>query len=395
MKRVMFLTLCCVVAFFACDEKDPVSPVALSVEIVLPEGISAPESYDVKIVNFNDNTELPRTAGSDGKLTVDVLPGIYTITVSAEVLHQNSLLLLTGTLTNINIIAAGTQTVTLQASAPGTLIMKELYYCGSKTETGGNYFRDQFYELYNNGESVIYLDGLCFGTIFSNLASTNQPTWDIANQEKYIFYQWIWQLPGAGTDYPLQPGESIIIAQWATNHKVEALNPNSPVNLASAEFEGFCPNATIQSDEQAINMELVFRTTSMASMPQWLSSINGCAYAMFFPDENTDLETLTTQVGSSTQSLAVPISIVADAVELVLNETQVQLKRVPTVLDAGATFVGESYVSKSVSRKVKETKDGRNIYKDTNNSTEDFEVNDTPVVRRNGAKIPSWNTWAN
>jgi hypothetical protein len=395
MKRNMLLMLCAVVAFFACDDKEPVTPVALSIEIVLPDEMSAPDAYDVKIVNYNDNSEVSKTAGADGKLSVEVLPGIYNITVTAEVLHKNSLLYLSGTLTNVNIIAAGTQTVSLQASAPGALVLKELYYCGSKSKTGGNYFRDQFYELYNNGESLIYLDGLCFGTIFSNLASANQPTWDIPNQANYVFFQWLWQLPGTGTDYPLEPGESVIIAQWATNHQIEDLNELSPVNLASAEFEGLCPNATLQTDEAAINMEIVFRTTSMASMPQWLSSINGCAYALFFPEADTDLETLTTQVGNTTQGLAVPIRIISEAVELVLNETQVQLKRVPTVLDAGATFVGESYISKSVARKVKETKDGRNIYQDTNNSSEDFVVKDTPVVRRDGAKIPSWNTWAN
>ena len=85
-----------------------------------------------------------------------------------------------------------------------------------------------------------------------------------------------------------------------------------------------------------------------------------------------------------------------DAVELMLNESKITQKRMPAVLDAGATWVGGTYLGKSVSRKIKETKaDGRIVYQDTNNSLEDFQVNDKPVVRRNGAGIPSWNTWAN
>ncbi|MDR0582207.1 MAG: DUF4876 domain-containing protein [Prevotellaceae bacterium] len=48
-----------------------------------------------------------------------------------------------------------------------------------------------------------------------------------------------------------------------------------------------------------------------------------------------------------------------------------------------------------MARKIKETKDGRNIYQDTNNTTNDFEVQDTPAIRRNGANKPSWNTWGN
>jgi hypothetical protein len=33
---------------------------------------------------------------------------------------------------------------------------------------------------------------------------------------------------------------------------------------------------------------------------------------------------------------------------------------------------------------------GRNVYQDTNNSTEDFQVNDVAIVRRDGVGIPSW-----
>ena len=90
----------------------------------------------------------------------------------------------------------------------------------------------------------------------------------------------------------------------------------------------------------------------------------------------------------------VSINEVIDAVELVGNANQVQLKRVPAVLDAGAATVGGTYLSKSVARKIKSTlPDGRNIYYDTNNSSYDFEVMDVPEIRRNGAKTPSWNTW--
>jgi hypothetical protein len=66
----------------------------------------------------------------------------------------------------------------------------------------------------------------------------------------------------------------------------------------------------------------------------------------------------------------------------------------PAVLDAGAATVGGTYLGVSVGRKVKETKtDGRVILYDTNNSSEDFEVLNPPVIRRYGAKAPSWNTW--
>lgn len=52
------------------------------------------------------------------------------------------------------------------------------------------------------------------------------------------------------------------------------------------------------------------------------------------------------------------------------------------------------YVSESIARKVKETReDGTVVYQDTNNTTNDFEVKKDPQLRRNGAKVPSWNSW--
>ncbi|GAB1374275.1 hypothetical protein MASR1M46_11580 [Bacteroidales bacterium] len=46
----------------------------------------------------------------------------------------------------------------------------------------------------------------------------------------------MWQVP-KDKDYLLNPGESIIIAQMADDHKKSNLNPTSPVNLLSAGFE--------------------------------------------------------------------------------------------------------------------------------------------------------------
>ena len=51
-------------------------------------------------------------------------------------------------------------------------------------------------------------------------------------------------------------------------------------------------------------------------------------------------------------------------------------------------------MSESIARKVKETReDGTVVYQDTNNTTNDFEVKKDPQLRRNGAKVPSWNSW--
>ena len=96
----------------------------------------------------------------------------------------------------------------------------------------------------------------------------------------------------------------------------------------------------------------------------------------------------------------IPIKYVLDAVEAVNNESKMNAKRVPGVLDAGITWVGATYCGLGIARKLSTDEEGNPIireetgtyiYQDTNNSTDDFERGVVPVMRRNGAKMPSWN----
>jgi hypothetical protein len=396
MKKILFI-LTCITLWVSCEKAETIKEITISLQITTPEDVTAPESYNVEFLNYNDNTKVEKTAGADGKVTASLLPGIYTVSVNAEVLEQGFSTIYSGSLVNENIMTDGASyTIMVQIAKSGTLVFKEIYYTGSRTPSNATYFRDQFYEIYNNSETVVYADGLCIGSLYSNLASANLPTWDMENAEDYVYYQWLWQVPGNGSDYPINPGESIIISQYATNHQAENLNPTSPVNLLSSEFEGYIANSTQHTDMPAINMELRYRASNFQAMQFWLQTVFGPALAIFFPDDNTDLTVLTTQVGSTAQGVAIPIKLILDAVETVDNETKIQLKRIPIVLDAGATTVGETYNSKSVARKVKETRaDGRILYQDTNNSSNDFEIQSTPTIRRNNAQKPSWNTWGN
>lgn len=371
------------------------------VNTTLGEGVPAPETYTVKFNNYTEGFELVETTDASGIVnTESLIPGIYSITVSAEVAHNGSVYNFNGNLVNVNILNNGQSlTVDVNASKSGALVLKEIFYCGSKTPSGGSYFRDQFYEVYNNSDMVQYVDGMCIGNMLPALATANLPVWPDEFASSHVFFATIWQLPGTPGEknYPLQPGESIIIAQMADNHQREALNPGSPVNLIGAEFEAYLQSTSLIKDNPAINMDLAFWPSPSK---QWLVTVFGGAYAIFFPETPIDRNTYITPVGQTTKAKEIPIDWIVDAVELVNDETKIKLKRVPAVLDAGATTVGGTYVNKSVCRKVKETiqnPDGssRVKYYDTNNTSEDFYVTEIPMIHRDGAKSPSWNTWQN
>ena len=99
--------------------------------------------------------------------------------------------------------------------------------------------------------------------------------------------------------------------------------------------------------------------------------------------------------GSGQQFARMPVGDILDAVELIPTMSDLNMKRIPGIIDSGAASVGGTYLGKSICRKVVATRDdGTPIYQDTNNSTDDFEVMDRPAIRRNGEKRPSWSPWA-
>ena len=384
---------------------DMVENISMGIEITLKkdDNVPAPESYKVKLNNYAENIEVIKSVEAGDVVKIDdIIPGIYTISISGESNDGTFTYNFNGNLSNINLLEDNkVMPLEMQAAKSGNILFKEIYYCGSKIGGKTNYFRDQYYELYNNSNKVQYLDGLCIGNIYPTTTSQVIYVWDRPNYEDYVYLQTIWQVPGTpGVDkkYPLNPGESVIIAQMADNHQREALNPDSPVNLRCAEFETYLrTTANTTDNENSINMYMAYWYTKSKTQAQWMVTINGGAFVIFYPESEIDPNTYVVDPKyTSNKAKDIPISWIVDAVELMLNESKITQKRMPAVLDAGATWVGGTYLAKSVSRKIKEvTEDGRVIYQDTNNSLEDFQVNDTPVLRRDGAGIPSWNTWAN
>lgn len=375
-----------------------VVPISISIRTQLNIGDAPlPGSLNVKLNNYAENLEYLVNAGVQGEITVNnIVPGVYTISVTQEVSQGGFTYYYSGSSGSVYLLSANQRIdISIIVAKAGALIFKEIFYCGSRTPSNGSYFRDQFYEIYNNSEVEQNVRNLVIALLAPSPASATPPIWPEDVRNDYVFSDSMWQVPD-DKDYPLLPGESIIIAQMADNHQKESLNPTSPVNLITAEFETFVANTAIIQDNPAVNMSLAFWPSPT---PQWLTTVFGGAYAIFNPKVVLvpgDPTNVVTAIGSTTQRYKIPISDVIDAVEAFNTMNDINLKRLPISLDGGGVSVGATYNGKSVSRKIQEVKEnGRVIYFDTNNSTEDFQLNDTPVIRRNGAKAPAWNTWIN
>ncbi len=391
-----------VLAAAGCQKTEGTKVISVNVKVdetkIEAAGVPSPESYDVKLSNFSTGATVELQTENGIATAEGIVPGVYSVTVSGTQAKDGFTYTIAGTESNANLLNDGDEvTVTVDAVKEAALVFKEIYYTGC----GDWYFRDQFYEIYNNSTEVAYADGLCIcETLYASSDKTIIYEWPIENADQYVFAKTIWQIPGEGTTYPVQPGESFVIAQWGTNHKAESLSKGaSPVDLSGAEFEAIEKETTtttgiVLTDNAAVNMAKVVEAGY--AMSQWLTSVSGSRYVLFKPAEPLKNEDfiVATNADYNGKGREIPISEVIDAVQAVSDEAGMSFLGLPTVLDAGGIWCSGMYVKESIARKIKETReDGTIVYQDTNNTTDDFEVKTDPQVRRNGAKVPSWNTW--
>lgn len=354
-----------------------------------------------------------------------VIPGTYdinaTVTFSAEEFNQtfgyfpeSEEVIFNASLGQTTISLENNQTqLVLNTARMGDLVIKQIYYGGSHTQQGAS-FRDQFIEIYNNSNEVIFADGLYFAFAYGVLNTTTteyvQPNgqfdWSqsigmtIGNSANtnYLYADYVYQIPGNGNQYPIEPGASIVIAQSALNHKsplvdntgeeISVLNPDLTIDLSDADFEanfiefraqqGLEPFRTDIENPSVPNVNISFAGRPgayHAITDMLLDNLGRDSYVIFRADNlefNTYALPNVREVTESTKMyMQIPADIVIDGVETQHASNNIP-KRLPETLDISSTRISAPYTSKSVIRKTKTTVDGRRILQDTNNSSEDF-----------------------
>ena len=109
------------------------------------------------------------------------------------------------------------------------LIIKEVFYVGhywyrdvrawGMKNQNQMYNDDQYIAIFNPTNEVKYLDGLalCVNAIDPSRAIQFAPKDDFVN--RYYGASGISYFPGKGADYPVKPGQTIIVAKYAIDHK--------------------------------------------------------------------------------------------------------------------------------------------------------------------------------
>ena len=408
MKKIIVILLLALSASCRRDE-EPRSQFVEPLQLHLTYGIMGTErayTNPFKLSMVNNTEQFTYRFESDewGKVTLGgLMPGQYTLSVSGMLTAEEAALVqqnsdageapLAGFLTGITLRLGednGLSAPELFVVARNPIIFHEIYYAGSRTPSGGTYRNDNFYSVYNNSDnrediSDLYI-GLCEN--FGGLGQTG-PLWpdEQTGNYKNAYLKHIWKVTAGDAPVYMEPGQRIVIATMAAPHnKDAAYNTASPVDLSSADYEAYVPDPeNTYPDFEAPNMELAF-WPDYAYL--WRSGVFGQGAVLirasreeFAAFETVALpETFQDPFESEEYWLCkkVPYAYISDAVDVIQNSTVTNTKRFAPSVDAGFASVGETYCGRSVVRK-RLPSSGRIVLQDTNNSTEDFEINEHPL----------------
>ena len=380
------LAVLTVTALAACsDDDDKVKSYDLTINLS-PTDVEANNIGNIKVVVAGTTSADTLTLSAIESKTITLTQGTYTITVSGKV-KDEATAYVSGT-ASAELYESKTVDVKLSKYNQSPLVFKTIYNVG----TVMGYVLDCYLEIVNNSDEVQYLDGLMLANPLANLKA--QSAWQAEYPDTYheggALNGIVLAFPGNGHDYPLQPGEFVVVADEAQNHKLaygenkdkEADYAKAP-DLSNADFEKYFGTGDIDNTTVP-NMETIL-IRSGSTMKQWVFGVAGRAYMLIkLPEGITpkqyvaNEDNFTTMPGTtaSTLYLKIPSKYVLDAVD-VYQSTVAPADHYPFFAaqdDATGIPGGAMYSSQPVRRKVSKIENGRVYYQDTNNSANDFKV---------------------
>jgi hypothetical protein len=378
------------VVMTSCDDSlsGSLSTGQVDVVVTVPEEVEQgkiiSERFDFK------NVSNSRTYTFNSREGISLIIGLYDVDYEAEVeLENGAISTAQAHLYSVQISQNGSNQVVLNAYnniESDDLIISEVFFAGTLQTSGNQYYGDDYVKLYNNTDHVIYADGLTF--FESKFTTTEKYDYspDIMNEAMTV--QALYTIPGSGNDYPVQPGEYLLLADTGIDHRIS--NPNS-FDLSNADFEWYDvssnPNSLDIDGPTVTNLDKWYCYTLTYFM---LHNRGFKAYgiARIPIDRDTYLKDyyytydyeMITAAGTfpmSQSSYRLPNEWIVDVVNCSVESNYAWCVCAPQ-LDCGWTYCGKINSDKtrffrSVRRKMLYlNEDGNPVLKDTNNSSADF-----------------------
>ena len=342
---------------------------------------------EVRVEDMNTGSRYVSMTDAAGTATFTLPNGLYRVTLSG----RDGSDVFNGSADKVVVSGSDlTLPLKLSISKAGSIVIKELY-CGGckKLPQEGDYQADQYIILHNNDYQVQYLDGICFGTL-SPYNSTGSNPWISEGGELPEFLpliQAVWQFPGDGDDFPLQPGEDAVLClRGAIDHAAQyplSVNLNRPdyfVCYNSTYFDNTkfhpAPGNLISQDRY---LDVVIKTGKANAYTMSLSSpavVIFRAEGITIQDYVLIPENVTPVPGNAVDNVVkVPYEWVLDAMEVFDGRSASNQKRLAASSDAGYVSLSDTFLGHTLMRRVDEeatAQAGYEILADTNNSLNDF-----------------------
>ena len=397
MKKLLYILTALLLA--ACVDVRNANPYedavnVLTLTMVYPEGLEDADKAGLNVVveDMNTGSRYSQVTASDGTATFTLPNGLYRINVSG----RSDIGIFNGTADKV-VVSGGDLAfnIAMSYSKPGSIVIKELY-CGGckKLPQEGDYQADQYFILHNNHNEVQYLDSLCFGTLSPNNAtganhfvSKDPSTGENVFPDYIPVIQAIWQFPGDGDDFPLQPGQDAVVCiRGAIDHSQQyplSVNLNRPDYFVCYNVTYFW-NSTYHPapGDQISDSRIVDVVIKTGQANAYTLSISSPTLAVFkaqgmrIQDFVRSEENIIAVPGSSVDRVVkVPYEWVLDAVEVFDGRSANNEKRLGPLADAGFVTQTDIYLGRSLMRYVDEEASaisGYEILADTNNSSNDF-----------------------
>lgn len=398
MRRIIYIIICLTILYGCSDLLDrnhfEQSLHNLTVTAVYPQGHenSVKAGVEVNVEEMTSGSRYVKTTDASGTAVLRLPNGLYRVTLS----DRDGSDIFNGTADRVALSDKDVAlNLSLSWSKAGTIVIKELY-CGGckKLPLEGDWQADQYFILHNNDYQVQYLDSLCFGTLSPYNSTASNPwvkkdpdTGENVFQDFLPVIQAVWQFPGDGDDFPLQPGEDAVVClRGAVDHTAQyplSVNLNKPGYFVCYNTTYF-PNPTFHpTPGDQISPDHYLRvviktgqanayTVSISSPTLVLFRAKGIAIEDFVKIADNVIPV----PGSTVDNVVkVPLDWVTDALEVFDGRSSNNLKRLPPMLDAGYVLQTDIYLGRSLMRKTDEAATasaGYVILADSNYSLNDF-----------------------
>lgn len=358
------------------------------------ENITEYTNLEVEIMEINTKTTIKETLKKENAHSFEVPYGSYKITVNGVVIASNEEVRAAGIGQTDVTSAVKNLTIPLFVKKfHEDFIIEEVFFTGVKTSDNKNYNSSRYFKITNNTNKILFADQLIIGQ--SEFLTTDDKNPTPYNKNLSFAVKGVMVLPGTGNQYPVQPGDFIVIADNAINHKQ---NTSTAYDLHNADFEFPSTNPALgQVDNPSVpNADIIYSQTNFDMFLMHNRGFESYVIARFPTGEDkiTFLQKFkydysyqnSAGIITPRSAYAIPNSWIIDA-----ENNSVPTKFIHTLtapgIDSGWTSVGATdsdanRYGKSVRRKTAGTMtNGKNLYMDTNNSTNDFTKDAVPSLK--------------